>query len=90
MGPPSGGPSSIFNDYIWRNGRASKGLITIPCVGVSDAMGPIWAHINSALGSGDISYEEMQEVVLQFSAYSGVAKAQVLQDVVAQVHAGAS
>ena len=44
-------------------------------------MGPIWSHVTSALGSDDISYAEMQEVILQFSAYAGKARAQVLQNV---------
>ncbi len=59
-------------------------LVTIPCVGVSDAMGPIWSHVTSALGSGDVSYDEMQELILHFSAYAGTPRAQVLLDVARQ------
>ena len=37
--------------------RRERRLITVPCVGVGDAIGPIWSHVTSALGSGDITYE---------------------------------
>jgi 4-carboxymuconolactone decarboxylase len=40
--------------------------------------------VTSALGSGDITYEEMEEVALQFSAYSGFPKGEVLQAVASQ------
>ena len=56
-------------------------LVTIPCVGVSDAANPIWSHVTSALGSGDVSYEEMLELILHVSAYAGAPRAQRLQDV---------
>jgi 4-carboxymuconolactone decarboxylase len=45
-------------------------------------MVPIHSHIGSALGSGDLSLGEMKEVVLQFSAYYGFAKGEVLNQVV--------
>ena len=73
----------VFGHLWLRPGltRRERRFITISCVGVSDAMGPIWSHVTSALGSDDISYAEMQEVILQFSAYAGKARAQVLQNV---------
>jgi hypothetical protein len=46
-------------------------VITVVCVGVSDAIGPIHSHVGWALESGDITPEEIDEVILQFSAYSG-------------------
>ena len=55
-----------------------------PVRGVSDAAGPIWSHVTSALGSGDITYEEMQEVIAQFAAYSGSAVGEVLRGVADQ------
>lgn len=94
--PPPDSPyfyAGILNfvfGHLWhRPGltRRERRLITLPCVGVSDAFGPILSHVTSALSSGDITYDEMQELILQFSAYSGVAKAQVLQDVAARWHA---
>jgi 4-carboxymuconolactone decarboxylase len=68
--------------HLWQRpnlGRRERRLITIACVGVSDALGPIYSHVGSALESGDISPEEMNEVILQFSAYSGFPKGRVLQ-----------
>ena len=35
--------------------------------------------MSSALGSGDITWDEMQEIILQFSAYYGFAKGEALQ-----------
>jgi 4-carboxymuconolactone decarboxylase len=76
----------VFGHLWQRPGltRRERRLITIPCVGVSDAMGPIWSHVTSALGSGDVSYDEMQELILQFSAYAGRPRAEVLQNVAVQ------
>jgi len=34
-------------------------------------MGPIWSHVTSALSSGDPTYEEMEEPILQFHDYAG-------------------
>nr|WP_319435829.1 carboxymuconolactone decarboxylase family protein [Mycobacterium sp. RTGN5] len=70
--------------HLWQRpnlGRRERRLITVACVGVSDALGPIYSHVGSALESGDLTLEEMNEVVLQFSAYSGFAKGRVLQQV---------
>ena len=88
--PPQDSPyyyAGILNfvfGHLWqRPGLTTRErrLITVPCVGVSDAASPIYSHVTSALTSGDITYDEMHELILQFSAYSGVAKAQVLSDV---------
>ena len=68
--------------HVWRRpglGRRERRLITVACVGVSDAIGPIYSHVGSALESGDLSAAEMNEVILQFAAYSGFSKGRVLQ-----------
>jgi len=73
--------------HVWQRPRLSqrdRRLVTLPCVGASDAIGPIWSHVGSALQSGDISYEEMQEIILHFSAYCGFAKGEVMEDVATQ------
>ena len=46
----------VFGHLWLRPGltRRDRRLITIPCVGVGDAIGPIWSHVTSALGSGDV------------------------------------
>jgi 4-carboxymuconolactone decarboxylase len=88
--PPADTPynfAGILNyvfGHVWlRPGLTvrERRLITIPCVGVSDAAMPIWSHVTSALGSGDVSYDEMLELILHFSAYAGTPRAQRLQDV---------
>jgi 4-carboxymuconolactone decarboxylase len=67
--------------HVWQRpnlSRVDRRFVTIPCVGLSDAAMPIQAHVGSALRSGDISITEMNEIVLQFSAYYGFAKGEVL------------
>ena len=68
--------------HLWQRptlGRRERRLITVACVGVSDALYPIHSHVGSALASGDLTPAEMDEVILQFSAYSGFPKGRVLQ-----------
>ena len=75
--------SFVFGHLGRRPGlsRRDRRLVTIPCAGVSDAPGPIWSHVTSALDSGDVSYDEMQEIVLHFGAYSGETGAVALLEV---------
>jgi 4-carboxymuconolactone decarboxylase len=73
--------------HVWQRpnlNQRDRRLVTIPCVGVSDALGPIRSHIGSALKSRDISLDEMQEIILQFSAYYGFAKGEQMNDIAAQ------
>jgi 4-carboxymuconolactone decarboxylase len=94
IGPPSqdspyfyAGILNYVFGHLWlRPGltRRDRRIITIPCVGVSDAIGPIWSHVTSALGSGDVSFDEMRELILHFSAYAGAARARVMLDVATQ------
>ena len=73
--------------HVWQRpalSRVDRRYVTVPCVGVSDALTPIHSHIGAALGSGDISMAEMNEVILQFAAYSGFAKAETLNRVAAE------
>jgi 4-carboxymuconolactone decarboxylase len=94
IGPPS--PDSpyfyagILNyvfGHLWlRPGlsRRDRRLVTIPCVGVSDTAGPIWSHVTSALGSGDITYDEMQDLITHFRTFEGDHRADALLDVAKQ------
>ncbi len=91
--PPHDSPyffAGILNfvfGHLWlRPGltRRERRLITIPCVGVEQAPNPIWSHVTSALGSGDVSYAEMEELVLHFATYAGTARARALQAVAQQ------
>jgi len=73
------------NDLRVRIGRIrSRGdlrerrFITVACVGIDDSPLPIISHVGSALQSGDITLDEMRELVLHFSAYYGFAKAEHL------------
>lgn len=80
----------VFGHLWLRPGltRRERRLITVPCVGVSDAIGPIWSHVTSALSSGDIVYDEMQELILHFREYAGTSRAAVLEGVATQWQAG--
>ena len=82
--PPQDSPyfyAGILNfvfGHLWQRPgltRRERRLITIPCAGVSDAIGPIQSHVTSALGSSDVSYDEMQELIVHFSAYAGRPRA---------------
>jgi 4-carboxymuconolactone decarboxylase len=73
--------------HLWQRPNLStidRRYVTIPCVGLSGAILPIHSHVGSALRSGDISLGEMNEIVLQFSAYYGFAKGEMLQRVVSE------
>jgi 4-carboxymuconolactone decarboxylase len=76
----------VFGHLWLRPGltRRERRLITVPCVGVSDAIGPIWSHVTSALGSGDITPSEMGELILHFRAYAGTPRAEVLEGMARQ------
>ena len=71
----------VFGDLWKRPGlsRRDRRFVTVPCVGLDDATGPIESHVYSAMRSGDITVEEMRELVLQFAAYSGWPKGSFLQ-----------
>lgn len=80
----AGNIAYVFGDMWHREGlsRRDRRWVTVACVGLSDAVAPIQAHVYSAMKSGDIAYEEMDETVLQFAAYAGWPKASYLQQVV--------
>jgi len=64
--------------HVWQRPgltRRERRLITVACVGIDDSPLPIMSHVGSALGSGDLSIDEMRELILHFSAYYGFAKA---------------
>lgn len=65
-------------------GRRERRLVTVACVAFQDAPLPIVSHVYAALESGDVSFEEMDEVALQFAAYYGWAKASRLGQVIGE------
>lgn len=71
--------------HVWlRPGltRRERRIITVACVALDDSPMPLRTHVTTALHSGDITKEEMDEIVLQFSAYYGFAKGEALSDMV--------
>jgi 4-carboxymuconolactone decarboxylase len=76
----------VFGDMWKRPGlnRRDRRFITLACVGLDDTVGPINSHVYSAMRSGDITYDEMREIVLQFAAYCGWPKGSMMQATVDQ------
>jgi 4-carboxymuconolactone decarboxylase len=93
--PPRGVPyydngilNFVFGEMWKRPGlnRRDRRWITLASVGLDDTVGPIQSHVYSAMKSGDLTYEEMRELVLQFAAYSGWPKAQYMQQSVDEMY----
>ena len=52
--------------HVWQRpglGRRDRRFLTVACVGVDEAPIPILSHVGSALGSGDITKSEMDELI---------------------------
>jgi 4-carboxymuconolactone decarboxylase len=79
----------VFADVWNRPGlsRRDRRLVTLTCVAAADTQEPIEANVYAALNSGDLSYEEALEFVLQFAVYCGWPKASFLNMVVQQQYA---
>ena len=93
--PPRGVPyydngilNFVFGDMWKRPGltRRDRRWITLACVGLDDTVGPIQSHVYSAMKSGDISFDEMREMTLQFAAHSGWPKGSLMQATVDEMH----
>ena len=92
-------PDSVYTHYgianfvfgeVWcRPGldMRARRLVTVAAVGAADTAVPIRSHVHAALNSGDLTYDEMQELVLQFAAYLGWPKASILEQRVREVWA---
>jgi 4-carboxymuconolactone decarboxylase len=68
--------------HVWQRpglGRRDRRFLTVACVGVDEAPIPIQSHVGSALGSGDITKAEMDELIVTFRAYDTDERADVLQ-----------
>ena len=74
----------VFGEMWLRPGLGMKQrrLVTVACVAFQDAPYPIFSHVYAALKSGDVSFDEMDEVALHFGAYYGWAKASRLMQVI--------
>jgi 4-carboxymuconolactone decarboxylase len=60
-------------------GRRDRRLVTITCLAFAITAEPLRAHVYAALNSGDLTIEEMLEVVLHFAVYCGWPKASNLE-----------
>ncbi|MGW1024787.1 carboxymuconolactone decarboxylase family protein [Streptomyces sp. NPDC002577] len=89
--PPTNSPyrhAGILNfvfGHVWQRPgltRRSRRIVTVASVALDDAPVPLQTHVTSALHSGDLTKEEMDEIVLQFAAYYGFAKGEALADAV--------
>jgi len=73
----------VFGEVWQRPGLTDRDrrFITVAAVGLDDTDIPIRSHVYAALKSGDISLEEMYELVLHFAVHSGWPKASFLNQV---------
>ena len=76
----------VFGEMWLRPGLARKErrLITVACVAFQDAPFPIISHVYAALKSRDLSFGEMEELILHFAAHYGWPKAAHLSRVAAE------
>ena len=76
----------VFGEMWLRPGldRKERRLITVACVAFQDAPFPIVSHVYAALKSGDVSFDEMDELTLHFAAHCGWPKATHLSQVAAE------
>lgn len=76
----------VFGEMWLRPGLGMKQrrLVTVACVAFQDAPYPILSHVYAALKSRDLSFDEMDELVLHFAAHYGWPKASHLNQVVAE------
>src|SRR3954469_617777 len=58
--------------------RKERRFITVTAVASAGAEVALQAHVDAALDSGDLTVEELREVVLHFAAYQGYPRATVL------------
>ena len=72
---------SVFGELWNRPGlsRRDRRFVTLACVAAAAVEVPIEQHVYAALASGDLTREEMQEVVLHFAYYAGWPRASALE-----------
>ncbi|MEZ0053926.1 4-carboxymuconolactone decarboxylase [Mycobacterium sp. MAA66] len=76
----------VFGEMWLRPGLGMKErrLITVACVAFQDAPYPILSHVYAALKSREISFDEMDELALQFAAHYGWPKGSHLNQVIGE------
>jgi 4-carboxymuconolactone decarboxylase len=68
--------------HVWQRPgltRRERRVITVAAVAIQDSPTPLRTHVAAAIHSGDIQREAMDEIILQFAAYSGFPKAEALR-----------
>jgi 4-carboxymuconolactone decarboxylase len=68
--------------HVWQRpglSRRERRIITVAACAIDDSPTPLKTHVAAALHSGDVTKDEMDEIVLQFSAYYGFAKGEAFQ-----------
>ena len=77
----------VFGEAWEREALDQRGRRWVTLVGVADSSSdvPIRTHIYAAMASGNASFEEMNEFVLQYAIHSGWPRASVLQGVVLEM-----
>jgi 4-carboxymuconolactone decarboxylase len=72
---------SVFGELWNRPGlnRRDRRFVTLACVAAAAVEVPVQQHVYAAMASGDISREEMQEIVLHFAYYAGWPRASALE-----------
>lgn len=69
--------------HVWQRpglSRRERRIITVAACAVDDSPTPLKTHVAAAVHSGDLTREEMDEMVLQLSAYYGFPKGEALRD----------
>jgi 4-carboxymuconolactone decarboxylase len=71
--------AAVFGDLWTRDGLTTKErrLISITCVCAAVVPHAVEDHLRSALVSGDLTVDELQEFVLHFAYYAGWPRASV-------------
>lgn len=77
----------VFGEVWERPGLDQRGRRWVTLVGVADSSAdtPIRTHVYGAMASGNASYEEMDEFVLQYAIHSGWPRASFVQGVVLEM-----
>src|SRR5262249_34974925 len=71
--------------HLWERpglSRRERRIVTIAAVATADSPTLLNAHVRAALASGDLTKEEMDEIVLQFCAYFGFVNGALLGEAV--------
>ena len=66
--------------------RKARRIVSICCAAHAGAVAELESHLYAALASGDLTYEELQELVLHYAVYQGWLAGAVLDDALIAVH----